>query len=127
MRREIPLALELGDAPVLRPLEHRRDQARAEKLTRSVAPDYATAGIRTNGDRDKHHALDGRILSRPSFQAAPLIAFQTFAGVAGISTGSAPTDASALLTAFITADSAPTVPDSPTPFTPTGLVAVGTG
>ena len=33
--------------------------------------------------------------------------------------------ASASFTAFITADSAPTVPDSPAPLTPSGLVLVG--
>src|SRR5262245_32332928 len=51
---------------------------------------------------------------------------QTFSGVAGICTYGAPTRASASFTAFITADNAPTVPDSPAPFTPSGLVLVGT-
>src|SRR5882672_9700230 len=57
---------------------------------------------------------------------APLIARHTFSAVAGICTYGAPIWASALLTAFITDDNAPTVPDSPAPLTPRGLVLVGT-
>src|SRR5712675_2266551 len=57
---------------------------------------------------------------------AALIARHTFSEVAGICTYGAPIWASASLTAFITDDNAPTVPDSPAPLTPRGLVLVGT-
>ena len=50
----------------------------------------------------------------------------TFSCIAGISMRGAPTWASASLTAFITAGSAPQVPDSPAPFTPSGFFFVGT-
>ena len=53
-------------------------------------------------------------------------ACQIFCGVAGIWTYSAPACAMASFTAFMTAASAPTVPASPAPLTPSGLMAVGT-
>src|SRR6266436_3473150 len=65
--------------------------------------------------------------TRPFFYSrAALIARHTFSGVAGICTYGAPIWASKSLTAFITDDKAPTVPDSPAPLTPRGLVLVGT-
>ena len=57
---------------------------------------------------------------------ALLIACHTFSGVAGICTYSAPMSAIAWLIAFIKEASAPTVPDSPAPLTPSGLSLVGT-
>jgi hypothetical protein len=71
------------------------------------------------GRRVKH----GTYISRGS---PALIARHTFSAVAGICTYGAPIWASAWLTAFITDDNAPTVPDSPAPLTPRGLVLVGT-
>ena len=55
------------------------------------------------------------------------MARQTFSGVAGMARLRMPRGASASLMAFITADNPPTVPHSPAPFTPNGLVVVGTG
>src|SRR5215469_18376499 len=61
-----------------------------------------------------------------TYARAALIAHQIFSEVAGICTDDAPMRARASLTALMTEDNAPTVPDSPAPFTPRGLVLVGT-
>src|SRR5437773_5715125 len=57
---------------------------------------------------------------------AELIARHTRSGVTGMSRWRTPSGASASLTAFISAGSAPTVPASPTPFAPSGLTLVRT-
>src|SRR5216683_2883763 len=57
---------------------------------------------------------------------ASRIACQTRSGVTGMSRCRTPSGASALLTAFRSAGSAPTVPASPTPLAPSGLTRVGT-
>ena len=57
---------------------------------------------------------------------AELIARQTRSGVTGMSRWRTPSGASASLTAFMSAGSAPTVPASPTPLAPSGLTLVTT-
>src|SRR2546425_5456858 len=61
----------------------------------------------------------------PAF--APRIARQIRSGVAGISKRAPPACRSASATAFMSAGSEPLTPASPTPFAPSGFVAVGTG
>ena len=88
-------------------------------------------------DADKAIALMrdfiGRHLagSRQPPRAAPAasasrIARHTRSGVTGMSRWRTPSGASASLTAFSSAGSAPTVPASPTPLAPSGLTLVGT-
>ena len=60
--------------------------------------------------------------ARPALAAT---ACQIFCGVAGMFMCVTPRGASASTTAFITAASAPTVPASPHPLTPSGLVRQG--
>ena len=55
------------------------------------------------------------------------MARQTRSLVAGMSRSRTPSGASASITAFMTAGSAPTVPASPAPLAPSGLSLVGTG
>src|SRR5207249_7938751 len=57
--------------------------------------------------------------------AAARMACQTRPPVAGMSSSRTPSGASALMTAFITAGSAPTVPASPAPLAPSGFSVVG--
>src|SRR5204863_234634 len=57
---------------------------------------------------------------------APPMARQTRSAVTGMSMCRRPSGASASLTAFISAGSAPTVPASPTPLAPSGFTRVGT-
>src|SRR5712691_6307160 len=66
-------------------------------------------------------------LCPPYFELAPLIARHSRSGVAGISTWRMPRCESASTSALATAGMAPTHPASPAPFTPSGLVLVGTG
>jgi ureidoacrylate peracid hydrolase len=68
----------------------------------------------------------GYEISTAPFPFAVSIARQIVSEVAGIGTQGAPIRWSASLTAFMTAGSAPTVPDSPAPLTPSGLVFVRT-
>src|SRR5260370_27768133 len=57
----------------------------------------------------------------------PLMARQMTSAVAGISICFTPNSDSASMSALATAGIAPTVPASPAPLTPSGLVLVGTG
>src|SRR5581483_8961552 len=57
---------------------------------------------------------------------ASWIARQTRCGVAGICRRRTPTGQSASMIAFMTVGVEPTVPDSPTPLTPSGLPFAGT-
>src|SRR4051812_16271563 len=67
---------------------------------------------------------DGRLAlhQRPAW-----IARHTRSGVAGMSMCVMPSGESASTTAFMIAARAPTLPASPAPFAPSGLVFVGTG
>src|SRR2546427_7667726 len=65
--------------------------------------------------------------ARRPFVFAPWMACHTRSAVAGMSSCRTPTGASASMTAFMTAGSAPTVPASPAPLAPSGLSFVGTG
>ena len=58
---------------------------------------------------------------------ASLIARHTRYGVQGVSMCPMPSTDNASTMALTPADSEPTVPPSPAPFTPSGLVGVGTG
>src|SRR5260370_13716023 len=76
--------------------------------------------------------VDGGIWSRIdcghfSASCAARIARQTFSGVAGMSIWAMPSGLSASTTALLMAARAPTLPASPAPLTPKGLVLVGTG
>src|SRR6185312_10300892 len=90
-----------------RPLPERGDRDRACRRRRRARPTRRTAQGR------------GGVASR--------IARQTTSGVAGMASSRTPSGASASISALPTAGIAPTAPASPAPFTPSGLVLVGTG
>src|SRR5437764_13818094 len=71
--------------------------------------------------------LPSEATSPSHFACPPFIARQSRSGVAGISMWRTPSGESASTSALATAGSAPTQPASPAPFTPSGLVLVGTG
>src|SRR5262250_496690 len=72
-------------------------------------------------------AAQGPAIEAVHALSRPLMARQMTSAVAGISICRTPNSDSASTSALATAGIAPTVPASPAPLTPSGLVLVGTG